>query len=158
MNEGSQRRLLRRPSLGGTRCHPPIQPRQNWSSSTSRLRPPETRTSKLLAIVVYPCLSFSSDDHHLSPSCLGTAMRFGTQNKFCHYRASFIGSCDCFLILVGVLVGAVSRYCHFWLRLFGPQQPWQILVRCVLVNTLQHHDTVDFAQDFETEDPQQLTV
>ena len=28
-----------------------------------------------------------------------------------------------FLILVGVLVGAVSRYCHFFYRLFGPLQP-----------------------------------
>ena len=28
--------------------------------------------------VVYLCLSFSSDDHHLSRSCLGTGMRFGT--------------------------------------------------------------------------------
>ena len=51
-------------------------------------------------------------------------------------------------------VGAVSRYSHFWYRLFGAQQPWQILVRCVLVNTLQYHDTVDFVQDSETDDPQ----
>ena len=29
-----------------------------------------------------------------------------------------------------------------------------IPVLCVLVNTLQYHDNVDFAQDFETEDPQ----
>ena len=40
--------------------------------------------------VVYPCLSSSSDDHLLSHSCLGTGMRFGTQNKFCHYRASLV--------------------------------------------------------------------
>ena len=53
-----------------------------------------------------------------------------------------------------MLVGAVSRYCHFWYRLFGPQQPWQIFVRCVLANTLQYHDTVNFVQDSETEDPQ----
>ena len=25
--------------------------------------------------------------------------------------------------VVGVLVGAVSRYCHFWYRTFGPSQP-----------------------------------
>ena len=59
-----------------------------------------------------------------------------------------------FSVAVGVLVGAVSRYCHFWYRLFGPQQPWQIFVRCVLVKTLQYHDAVDFVQDSETEDPQ----
>ena len=40
--------------------------------------------------VVYLCLSSSSDSHHLSHSCLGTGMRFGTQNKFCHYPASSV--------------------------------------------------------------------
>ena len=29
-----------------------------------------------------------------------------------------------------------------------------IFVQCVLVHTLQYHDTVDFVQDSETEDPQ----
>ena len=33
-------------------------------------------------------------------------------------------------------------------------QPWQIFVRCVLVNTLQYHDAVNFLQDSVTEDPQ----
>ena len=42
--------------------------------------------------VVYLCLSSSSDDHLLSHRCLGTGMRFGTQNKFCHYRASLVHS------------------------------------------------------------------
>ena len=42
--------------------------------------------------VVYLCLSSSSDDHLLSHSCLGTGMRFGTQNKFCHYRESLVHS------------------------------------------------------------------
>ena len=42
--------------------------------------------------VVYLCLSSSSDDHLLSPSSLGTGMRFGTQNKFCNYRASLVHS------------------------------------------------------------------
>ena len=40
--------------------------------------------------VLYLCLSSSSDDNHLSHSCLGTGMRFGTQKKFCHYRASSV--------------------------------------------------------------------
>ena len=40
--------------------------------------------------VVYPCLSSSSDDHHLLHSCWCTGTRFGTQNKFCHYRASLV--------------------------------------------------------------------
>ena len=72
----------------------------------------------------------------LSHSCLGTGMRFGTQNKFCH--SCIIGSFGvlvCFLIPVGLLVGAVSRYCHSWYRLFGHQQLWQILVRCVCCET-----------------------
>ena len=29
-----------------------------------------------------------------------------------------------------------------------------VMDACVLVNTLQYHDTVDFVQDSETEDPQ----
>ena len=100
-------------------------------------------------LVVYLSLSSSSGDHHLSHSCLGTGMRFGTQNKFGHYRASSVhlASLIVSLIPVGVLVGAVSRYCHSWYRLFGHQQPWQILVLCVLVYTLQYHNTVDFVQD-----------
>ena len=39
--------------------------------------------------VVYPCLS-SSSDHHWLHRCLGTGMRVGAQNKFCHYRASLV--------------------------------------------------------------------
>ena len=111
----------------------------------------------ICAFVVYLCLSSSSDDHLLSHSCLGTGMRFGTQNKFCHYRASLVHSVSlhCFLIPVGALVGAVSRYCHSWCRLFGPLHILgRVFVRCVLVNTLQYHDTVEFVQDSETEDPQ----
>ena len=45
----------------------------------------------LVSIIFGACgvsLSSSSDDHPLSHSCEGTGMRFGTQNKFCHYRAS----------------------------------------------------------------------
>ena len=41
-------------------------------------------------------------------------------------KVTIFGSCGvlgCVLIPVGVFVGAVSRYCHFWYRLFGPQQP-----------------------------------
>ena len=30
---------------------------------------------------------------------------------------------ESFAVVVGVLVGAVSRYCHFWYRLFRPSQP-----------------------------------
>ena len=39
--------------------------------------------------VVYLCLSSSSDDHLLSHSCLGTGMRGGAHNKFCHYPCIF---------------------------------------------------------------------
>ena len=94
------------------------------------------------------------------------AQLFGHRHAVRNTKQVFSSSCiigsfgvlDCFLIPVGVLVGAVSRYCHSWYRLFGPQQPWQIHVRCVLVNTLQYHDTVDFVQDFETEDPHSCSI
>ena len=58
------------------------------------------------------------------------------------------------LSLIGVLVKAVPRYCYFWERLFGPSQPRQSCLVCVLVNTLQYHDTVGFVKGSETEDPQ----
>ena len=56
-------------------------------------------------VVVYLCLSSSSDSHLLLRSCLGTGMRF---ELLC-----IIGSFSvlvCFLIPVGVLVGAVSYF------------------------------------------------
>ena len=53
-----------------------------------------------LGHVVYLCLSSSSDDHPLLHSCLGTGMRFGTQNKFCHYRASLVHSASSHRLLL----------------------------------------------------------
>ena len=35
-----------------------------------------------MSLLVFLCLSSSSDDHLLFPSCLGTGMRVGTSNKF----------------------------------------------------------------------------
>ena len=71
-----------------------------------------------------------------------------------HFLVHSVSSTVC----CGVLVGAVSRYCYFWNRLFGPSQPWQVFVQCVLANTSQHHDTVHFMRDLETEDPQFVAV
>ena len=71
---------------------------------------------------------------------------------------SSFGVLVCLLILVGLLVGAVSRYCHFWYRVFdittlaNPCSVW------VLVITLQYHDTVNFVQNFDTEDPHWLLL
>ena len=42
------------------------------------------------AVVVYLCLSSSSDDHPTVSHLFGTGMRFGTENKFCHHRASLV--------------------------------------------------------------------
>ena len=39
--------------------------------------------------MVYLCLSSSSDEHLFVYSFLGTGLRFGLENKFFHYRASF---------------------------------------------------------------------
>ena len=108
--------------------------------------------------VVYPCLSSSSDDHLFLHSSFGTGMRVGTQNKFCHYRASLIGSfgvLDCSLIPVGVLVRAVPRYCHFWESFFGPSQPRQLCPVCVCVLVTRYSITilVDLVKDSEKKDP-----
>ena len=107
-----------------------------------------------LGHVVSLCLSFSSDEHHLSHSCLGTGMRFGTQNKFLSLSCIFgsFGVLDRFLISVGVCwweqYHDIATFGRDYLDLRNR------FVRCVLVNTLQYHDTVDFVQDSETEDPQ----
>ena len=37
-------------------------------------------------------------------------------------------NCQSFIRHVGVLVGAVSRYCHFWSKLFGSTQSRRVLV------------------------------
>ena len=78
------------------------------------------------------------------------------RSSFSHHRASLVHPASqwFFPLVTGVLVGEVSRYCHFWYRSSGPSQPQQFF-QCAMVNTLQYHDTVGFGQDSETEDPQQ---
>ena len=44
----------------------------------------------------------------------------------------FIRVVDHFPLLF-VLVGAVSRCCNLWCRLFGPSQPWQFCPVCVTI-------------------------
>ena len=50
--------------------------------------------------MVYLYLSSSSNEHHLLHSCLGTGMRVGTYNKFCHYRASLVHSASSIVFLL----------------------------------------------------------
>ena len=123
----------------------------------------ESRCSSALFLgrVVYPDPSSSPDEHHhLSHSCLGTGMRFGTQNKFCHYRASLVQS-----------VSAIVRRCCwcFWWKQYHDtaisgtdyvdlRNRDNFCSVCVLVNTLQYHDTFDIVQDSETEDPHQACL
>ena len=82
-------------------------------------------------------------------------MRVGTQIKFCQYRASMVNSASA-LVLLSLLVcwwssiTILPLLVHI-IRIFATVT---IPVLCVLVNTLQCHDTVDFVQDSETEDPQ----
>ena len=105
--------------------------------------------------VVYPCLSSSSDDHPLLHSCLGTGMPVGSQNKFCHFRVSLVHSAS-------VIVFTSLSLCRWssitiLLLLVHISQIFETVTIPVLValaNTLQSHDTVDYVQDSETEDPQ----
>ena len=103
---------------------------------------------------MYLCLSSSSDDHHLSHSCLGTGMRFGPKNKFCHYRSSLVHSASsivfCCCWCVGVSSVTILPLLVQIIRTFATVT---IFVQCVLANTLQYHDTVDFVQDSKTPDP-----
>ena len=108
-----------------------------------------------LGHVVYPCLSSSSDDHLLLLSSLGTGMRVGSQNKFFHFRASLVHSASAIVFTSLSLCrwGSIKVL----LLLVKSSQIFAtvtILVLVALAKTLQSHDTVDFAQDSETEDPQ----
>ena len=64
----------------------------------------------------------------------------------------FIGISDSSPVCVGVLVEAVSRYCHVWYRLFRPSQTRQFCL-CALVNKHQYLDTVVVVLESKTEDP-----
>ena len=105
--------------------------------------------------VVYLCLSSSSDDHLLSHSRLGTGMRGGARNKFCHYRASLVHLASSIVFSCGWFVGGSSTtILRLLVQIIRTFATVTIPVLCVLVNTLQYHDTVDLVQDSEKEDPQ----
>ena len=85
------------------------------------------------------------------------ACGFGSQNnKFCHFRGIFgsFGVRNCFYLVVCLLVGAALRYCYFLVHIIQIFATVITPVLGVLVNTLLYHDTVNFVQDSETEDPQ----
>ena len=72
--------------------------------------------------VVYLCLSSSSDSHPIVSQFFGHrhAVRKTEQVLSLSCIIGSFGVLDCLLIPIGLLVGAVSRYCHSWYRLFGP--------------------------------------
>ena len=57
-----------------------------------------------------------------------------------------------FVVAVGVSGGNGITILLFLVRIFWTFATVKIFVLCVLVNTLQYHDTVDIVQDSETED------
>ena len=102
--------------------------------------------------VVYLCLSSSSDDHHMLHSCLGTGMRLERKTSFVIIvHLWFIRCPQSFPVVVGVFSITILPLLVQIVRTFATVT---IFVQCVLVNTLQYHDTVDLVQDSETEDPQ----
>ena len=113
------------------------------------------RSLDLHRSVVYPCLSSSSDDHPLLHSCLGTGMRVGSQKQVCHFLASLVHSAST-IVFTSLSVcwwGSITillLLVHFIRTFATVTTP----VLGALVNTLQYHDTVDFEQASETEDPQ----
>ena len=91
----------------------------------------------------------------LSHSCLGTGMRGGAHNKFCHYRASLVHLASSIVFSCGWFVGGSSiTILPLLVQIIRTFATVTIPVLCVLVNTLQYHDTVDLVQDSEKEDPQ----
>ena len=82
-------------------------------------------------------------------------MRVGSQNKFCHFRASLVHSASAIVLISLSLCrwGSITillLLVHI-IQIFATVT---IPVLVALANTLQSHDTVDFVQDSETEDPQ----
>ena len=75
----------------------------------SSLSAPTACRRSLTCAVVYPCLSYSSDDHHLIYSCLGTGARVGTQNRFHLYLASLVHPVSSIALLL-VLVFWCEQY------------------------------------------------
>ena len=66
----------------------------------------------------------------------------------------FIRCPQSFIVAVGVFGGSSITILLFLVRNFWTFATVTIFVLCVLIDTLQYHDTVEFAQDSETEDPQ----
>ena len=105
--------------------------------------------------VVKTCLSSSSDDHHLLHSCLGTGMRGGAYTCFVIIlHLWFIRRSHFFLISLLVCWWCSITILPLLVHNIRTFATVTTPVPCVFVNTLQYHDTVDFAQDSETEDPQ----
>ena len=91
-----------------------------------------------LGHVVYLCLSSASDGHPLLHSCLGTGMRVGTQNKFCHCRASLVHSASSIVSCSCWCVGGSSiTMLPLLVQIIRTFATVTIFVQCVLVNTLQ---------------------
>ena len=111
--------------------------RRSWCILWSHCRLPRPRAGKLLAVCLGCRVSFSSDEHHRSHSCLGTGIRFGIQKQLCHYGASLnIRIRDTF----GVCVFASATF-----------------LVCSLVKRSLYPCTDYFVNDSETGDPQLAT-
>ena len=78
--------------------------------------------------VVFLCLSSSSDDHPLSHSCLGTGVRFETQQvvSLSCIRCPRSLSAD-----VRGVGGSSITILPLLVQIIRTLQPWQLLVRCV---------------------------
>ena len=101
--------------------------------------------------MLYLYLSSSSDEHHLLHSCLGTGMRVGTYNNFCHYRASLVHLSSSIVFYCWCVGRSSITILPLLVQIIRTFATVTMFVQCVLVNTLQYHDVV---QDSETEDPQ----
>ena len=113
----------------------------------SSMSAPTACRRSLTCAVLYPCLSYSSDDHHLIHSCLGTGARVGTQNRFRLYRASLVHPVSSIALLL-VLVFWCEQYYNT--ATSGIEYSvLRILDRSCPV-CVGKHETVNFVKDFET--------
>ena len=100
-------------------------------------------------------LSSSYDDHPLLHSCLGTGMRVGSQNKFCHFPPSMVHSASAIVFIsLSVCKWGSITILLLLVHIIRTFATVTTPVLGVLVHTLQYHDIVNFVQDSETQDSQ----
>ena len=125
--------------------------------SFSFLTRPDARQHYFWGMWCIFCLSSSSDEHHLLHSC------FWHRHAGLDHKTSFVILVHLWFIRRPPSIVFCCRWCvggssitilPLLVQIIRTLATVTTPFQCVLENTLRYHDTVDFVQDPETEDPQ----